>query len=41
MRFHYLREQVGCGILKLEHCRTEMQVADVLTKAVTVTTEIL
>jgi hypothetical protein len=36
MRFHYLREQVDKGILKLEHCRTELQVADLLTKGVTV-----
>jgi hypothetical protein len=36
MRFHYLREQVDKGILKLEHCRTEVQVADLLTKGVTV-----
>ncbi|MCI18519.1 cationic amino acid transporter 1-like [Trifolium medium] len=38
MKFHYLREQVSCGKLKLEHCRTELQVADVLTKVVTVET---
>ncbi|GAU28814.1 hypothetical protein TSUD_21510 [Trifolium subterraneum] len=38
LRFHYLREQVGNGKLKLEHCRTDLQVADVLTKAVTVET---
>ncbi|PNX70374.1 cationic amino acid transporter 1-like protein, partial [Trifolium pratense] len=38
MRFHYLREQVSNGRLKLEHCRTELQIADVLTKAVTVET---
>ncbi|GAU32405.1 hypothetical protein TSUD_220940 [Trifolium subterraneum] len=38
MRFHYLREQVGNGKLKLEHCKTDLQVADVLTKAVTVET---
>ena len=36
MRFHYLREQVDKGILKLEHCRTELQVADLLTKGLTV-----
>jgi hypothetical protein len=38
LRFHYLREQVGNGKLKLEHCRTDLQVSDVLTKAVTVET---
>ncbi|MCI48405.1 cationic amino acid transporter 1-like, partial [Trifolium medium] len=38
MKFHYLREQVSNGTLKLEHCRTELQVADLLTKAVTVET---
>ncbi|GAU50018.1 hypothetical protein TSUD_331710 [Trifolium subterraneum] len=38
LRFHYLREQVGNGKLKVEHCRTDLQVADVLTKAVTVET---
>ncbi|CAJ2662747.1 unnamed protein product [Trifolium pratense] len=38
MRFNYLREQVNNGKLKLEHCRKELQVADVLTKAVTVET---
>jgi hypothetical protein len=34
MSFHYLREQVSRGKLKLEHCRSEAQVADILTKAV-------
>ncbi|MCI59517.1 copia protein, partial [Trifolium medium] len=38
MRFHYLIEQVNNGTLKLEHCRTELQVADLLTKAVTMET---
>ncbi|GAU11617.1 hypothetical protein TSUD_346090 [Trifolium subterraneum] len=38
LRFHYLREQVGNGKLKLEHCKTDLQVADVLTKAVRVET---
>lgn len=32
MRFHYLGEQVSKGKLKLELCRSENQVADVLTK---------
>ncbi|MCI13275.1 putative copia-type polyprotein, partial [Trifolium medium] len=34
MKFHYLREQVNNEKLKFEHCRTELQVADLLTKAV-------
>ncbi|MCI16115.1 cationic amino acid transporter 1-like, partial [Trifolium medium] len=38
MRFHYLRERVSNGTLKLEHCRTDLQVADLLTKAMTVET---
>jgi hypothetical protein len=36
MRFHYLREQVSKGNIKLEYCRTELQVADLLAKVVTV-----
>lgn len=34
MRFHYLREQVTNGRLILQHCRSEDQVADIMTKAV-------
>jgi hypothetical protein len=34
MRFHYLKEQVSKGILNLEYCKTELQVADLLTKGV-------
>jgi hypothetical protein len=34
MRFHYLREQVSKGKLKLEHSKSENQIADVLTKGV-------
>ncbi|CAJ2662328.1 unnamed protein product [Trifolium pratense] len=34
MRCHYLREQVNNGLLKLEHCRSEVQIADMLTKSV-------
>jgi hypothetical protein len=33
MRFHYLREQVSKGILTLEHCKSELQLADIFTKA--------
>ncbi|GAU32209.1 hypothetical protein TSUD_277890 [Trifolium subterraneum] len=32
-KFHYLRNQVTKGKLKLAHCRTEIQVADILTKS--------
>ncbi|GAU43236.1 hypothetical protein TSUD_241260 [Trifolium subterraneum] len=31
-KFHYFRDQVTKGNLKLTHCRTELQVADILTK---------
>lgn len=31
--FHYIREQVSSGKLEVEHCRSEDQLADVLTKA--------
>ncbi|MCI04279.1 cationic amino acid transporter 1-like, partial [Trifolium medium] len=34
MRFHYLREQVNSGKLCLEHCRSEEQLADIMTKSV-------
>ena len=36
MRFHYLREQVADGKMNLEHCRTENQIADIMTKGVQV-----
>ena len=36
MRFHYLREQVADGKINLEHCRTENQIADIMTKGVQV-----
>ncbi|PNX97389.1 cationic amino acid transporter 1-like protein [Trifolium pratense] len=36
LRFHYLREQVNNGNLALIHCRSEEQVAELLTKAVIV-----
>ncbi|XP_047166750.1 secreted RxLR effector protein 161-like [Vigna umbellata] len=32
-RFHYIREQVSNGSLKVVHCRSEDQLADILTKA--------
>lgn len=31
-RFHFLRDQVTKEKLILEHCRTEVQLADILTK---------
>ena len=36
MRFHYLREQVADGKMNLEHCRSENQIADIMTKGVQV-----
>ncbi|XP_073222482.1 secreted RxLR effector protein 161-like [Cicer arietinum] len=35
MRFHYLRELVSFGQLRLGYCKSEEQVADLLTKGVT------
>ncbi|KHN10476.1 Copia protein, partial [Glycine soja] len=32
-KFHFLREQVSNEKLKIGHCRTEIQLADILTKA--------
>lgn len=32
VRFHYLRELVNDGVVKLCHCSTENQVADIFTK---------
>ncbi|GAU36961.1 hypothetical protein TSUD_57390 [Trifolium subterraneum] len=34
MRFHYLREQVRNGRICVEHCKSEDQIADIMTKAV-------
>ncbi|KAL8160151.1 hypothetical protein V2J09_001688, partial [Rumex salicifolius] len=34
LRFHFLRDLVNDGIVEMEHCGTESQVADILTKAV-------
>ncbi|CAI8603983.1 unnamed protein product [Vicia faba] len=36
MRFHYLREQIPDGKMNLEHCRTENQITDIMTKGVQV-----
>lgn len=32
-KFHYLRQQVEAGKIKLVYCKTDLQLADVLTKA--------
>ncbi|KAE9597103.1 putative RNA-directed DNA polymerase [Lupinus albus] len=31
-KYHFLRDQVGRGKINLKHCRTEIQVANVMTK---------
>jgi hypothetical protein len=36
LRYHYLRYQVAKGLIRLEHCRSEVQIADILTKSVQV-----
>ena len=36
MRFHYLQEQVVDGKMNLEHCKTENEIADIMTKGVQV-----
>jgi len=37
-RFHFLREQVTKGKLVLEHCKTKVQIADVMTKSLKIET---
>ncbi|XP_014499939.1 uncharacterized protein LOC106760988 [Vigna radiata var. radiata] len=32
--FHFIREQVGKGVIEVEHCKSEDQIADILTKVV-------
>jgi len=32
IRYHFLRDQVGKNMIKLEYCRSEDQIADILTK---------
>lgn len=32
IKFHFVREQVSKGIIKLEYCKTEDMIADMLTK---------
>lgn len=34
VRFHFLRELVNNGVIKLEYCPTQEQVSDIMTKAV-------
>lgn len=36
MRYYYLREQVENGRVSLEHCRSENQIVDIMTKVVQV-----
>lgn len=36
MKFHYFRELVNEGRLRLRHCRSENQLADLLTKGVSI-----
>lgn len=32
IRFHYIRDMVFDGVIKLEHCDTNMQITDIFTK---------
>lgn len=32
LRYHFIREQVAAGKIEVEYCKSDMQVADVLTK---------
>nr|KYP66838.1 Retrovirus-related Pol polyprotein from transposon TNT 1-94 [Cajanus cajan] len=32
-KYHFLRDQVSKGRIKLKHCRTEVQLADIMTKS--------
>ena len=32
-KFHFLRDQVSKGGIKLRHCRSEVQLADIMTKS--------
>ena len=32
-KFHFLRDQVNKGKIDLKHCKTDLQVADIMTKA--------
>jgi hypothetical protein len=38
VRFHFLRDLVNDGIIQLLHCRTQEQIADLMTKALKVET---
>ena len=32
-KFHFLKDQVNKGRVKLKHCRTKVQLADIMTKS--------
>ena len=32
-KFHFLRDQVSKGIVKLRHCRSKVQLVDIMTKS--------
>ena len=32
IRYHFLRDQVGKNMIKLEYCKSEDQIADIFTK---------
>nr|KYP40196.1 Copia protein [Cajanus cajan] len=32
-KFHFLRDQVSKGRIRLQHCRSEKQLADIMTKS--------
>jgi len=32
IRYHFLRDQVGKNIIKLEYCKSKYQIADIFTK---------
>lgn len=36
IKFHFLRDQVTKGKIKIQHCSTELQLADIMTKALKV-----
>lgn len=36
VKFHFVRGLVADGVIQLEHCNTEDQLADVLTKPLTI-----
>lgn len=34
LKYHFIREKIGNGIMDVKYCKTELMVADSLTKAV-------